>query len=195
MAIVPIYNCFHPVLRQSTHEVTEMTDEVKSLITNLWDTLYNVSNGVGLAANQIGADKSVIVIDTSLKGTVEGSGPILLINPEIIYFSDEKVVDKEGCLSIPELYEDVVRSETIQIKYYDINMMEHIEEVSDFLAVVMQHEVDHLSGKLFFDHFTPLKRALTKGKLNKIARGKFITAYDMIQADGSFTKGEPEEED
>ncbi|MEI6091212.1 MAG: peptide deformylase [bacterium] len=195
MAIVPIYNCFHPVLRKPTTKVESMTDEIKSLINNLWDTLYNVSNGVGLAANQIGADKSVIVIDTSLNGTVEGSGPILLINPEITYFSEELIVDKEGCLSIPELFEDVVRSETIQIKYYDIEMNEHLDEAEGFLAIVMQHEVDHLVGKLFFDRFTPLKRALTKGKLNKIARGKFITAYDMIQADGSFTKGEPDEED
>lgn len=195
MAIVPIYNCFHPVLRKQTNKVEAMTDEVKSLINNLWDTLYNVSNGVGLAANQIGADKSVIVIDTSLNGTIEGSGPVLLINPEIVYFSEELVVDKEGCLSIPELFEDVVRSETIRIKYYDIEMNEHLDEVDGFLAIVMQHEVDHLVGKLFFDRFTPLKRALTKGKLNKIAKGKFITAYDMIQADGSFTKGEPDEED
>jgi peptide deformylase len=195
MAIVPIYNCFHPVLRKQTNKVEAMTDEVKSLINNLWDTLYNVSNGVGLAANQIGADKSVIVIDTSLNGTIEGSGPVLLINPEIVYFSEELVMDKEGCLSIPELFEDVVRSETIRIKYYDIEMNEHLDEVDGFLAIVMQHEVDHLVGKLFFDRFTPLKRALTKGKLNKIAKGKFITAYDMIQADGSFTKGEPDEED
>lgn len=195
MSVVPIYNCFHPILRKPTKKVVSITDEIKELINNLWDTLYNVSNGVGLAANQIGADKSVIVIDTSLNGTMEGSGQILLINPEIVFFSDELVVDKEGCLSIPELFEDVIRSETIKIKYYDIEMKEHLDDVDGFLAIVMQHEVDHLIGKLFFDHFTPLKRALTKGKLNKIARGRFITAYDMIQADGTFTKGVPDEEE
>jgi len=195
MAVVPIYNCFNPILRKPTLEVESLTDEIKELINNLWDTLYHVSNGVGLAANQIGADKSVIVIDTSLNGTIEGSGPVLLINPEILHYSEELVMDKEGCLSIPELYEDVVRSETIKIKYYDIEMKEHIEVIDGYLAVVMQHEYDHLQGKLFFDLFTPLKRTLTKAKLSKIAKGRFKTAYDMIQADGTFTKGEPDEDD
>lgn len=190
MAVVPIYNCFNPILREPTIPVTIIDDEIKVIINNLWDTLYAVSNGVGLAANQIGVNKRIVVIDTSLNGTTEGSGKILLINPEIIEYSEELVIEKEGCLSVPGMYEDITRAEQVKVRFFDINLNEHIEEYDGFLSVVMQHEIDHLNGKLFYDYFTPLKRTLTKNKLYKIHKMKYIVEYDMIDPDGILIPGE-----
>jgi peptide deformylase len=193
MALVPVYNCYHPVLRQKAEKVEKIDAEVKQLVTDLFDTLYNIDNGVGLAANQIGNNKAVLVIDTSMNGKEEGSGQIVMINPEILASSKETVSIDEGCLSVPELYEPVVRSESITVKFYDMEMKEYIEEVDDFLARVILHEVDHLNGILFFDHLSPLRKTLSKSKLNKLAKGKIIPGYDMVQPDGTLTKGESDE--
>lgn len=190
MAVLPVYNCYHPVMREKTKPVEKIDNEITQLIENLFETLYNIDNGVGLAANQIGATKSVVVIDTSLNGKEEGSGKIVLINPEIIEFSEDKETMDEGCLSVPEFYESVTRSTAIKVKYFDENMDEKIEEVDGFLARVYQHEIDHLNGVVFTDKLSPLKKTLAKSKLNKIAKGKIIPPYDMIQADGTMTKGE-----
>jgi peptide deformylase len=190
MAVVPVYNCYHPVLRKPTEKVEKVDEEIKQLIQNLFDTLYNIDNGVGLAANQIGVSKSVVVIDTSMNGREEGSGKIVLINPEIIDFSEDTDTVDEGCLSVPEFYESVTRPSRIKVKYYDENMEEHIEEHDEFLARVFQHEIDHLKGTLFIERISPLKKTLGRSKLNKIAKGKILPPYDMVQADGTLTKGD-----
>ena len=192
MAVVPVYNGFHKVLRNKTNPVKEINDDIKQLVQNLFDTLYNIDNGVGLAANQIGVDKSVVVIDTSLNGTEEGE-KIIMINPEILEMSEETCQYDEGCLSVPELYEPVTRPEKIKIKYFDLDLKEHIEDVDDFLARVMLHEIDHLNGIVFFERLSGLRKTMAKSKLNKLAKGKIIPAYDMVQADGTFTEGIPED--
>lgn len=186
MAVIPIYNCFHPVLREKTNQVKEFNQEVKDLVDNMWDTLYNISSGVGLAGNQVGALDSVVVIDIN-RDEKEKPNPITLINPEIVAFSDEQDDYEEGCLSIPEYFENVTRPVGIEIKYFDVDMKEHKREFGGFLARVMQHEVDHLNGILFFDKITPLKKALSRGKLKKVEQGKIIPDYPMVLPDGTET--------
>lgn len=187
MAVIPIYNCYHPVLREKTNNVKEFDQDVKDLVNNMWDTLYNVPNGVGLAGNQVGALTSAIVIDLNRGEEDSGIEPVTMINPEIIEESEETDELQEGCLSIPEFYENVVRPANIKVKYYDLNMKEFIREVDGFLARVMLHEIDHLRGKLFTDRLTPMKRMLSKSKLNKIMKGEVAPQYPMVQADGSET--------
>lgn len=189
MAVIPIYNCFHPVLRKKTNEVREFNQQLKDLVDNMWDTLYNISNGVGLAGNQVGVLESVVIIDIK-RGEKEIPEPITFINPRIISFNDEESDYEEGCLSIPEYNENVTRPTAVEVEFYDVNMKFHKREFDDFVARVIQHEVDHLNGILFFDRITPLRRALSKSKLRKVEKGKIIPDYPMIQADGSYTLGE-----
>lgn len=189
MAVKPVYNCFHPVLKEHTAEVEEFDQSVKNIVDDLYDTMYNISNGVGLAANQIGEKRSVIVIDTSVGDENAAPQPITLINPEILFFSDEDDEYEEGCLSVPTFFEKVLRPKAIQIKYLDLDMKEHNREVEGFLARVMQHEVDHLNGKLFFERLTPLRRTLSKNKLRKIRKGELLLDYPMILPDGSYIEG------
>lgn len=186
MAVIPIYNCFHPVLRESTMDIKEFNQELKDFVDNMWDTLYNVKNGVGLAGNQVGADKSVIIIDIDRENETDFE-PVTMINPRIISLSEEQDEYQEGCLSIPDYFENVIRPAKIRVSYYDIDMHEYVEDVDGFLARVMLHEIDHLNGKLFIDRLTPLRRTLGKSKLNKIMKGKIIPDYPMVQADGSLT--------
>lgn len=188
MAVIPIYNAYHPVLREKTEEITDFNENTDKLIKSMWETLYNISNGVGLAGNQVGEKKSIVVIDVSIGDDTTKIKPVTMVNPEIIDFSDDEVDMQEGCLSIPDFYDKVVRPSEIQVKYYDENMKEHIREVGGFLARVMQHEIDHLNGVLFFDRLTPLRRTLSKSKLRKIEFGKIIPNYPMVQANGELTE-------
>lgn len=186
MSVLPIYNCFHPVLKKSTKPIAEFNQELKDLVNNLYETLYSISNGVGLAANQVGKSLSVFIVDVQNGNKDAKKEPITFINPEIISFSDEKNEYNEGCLSIPEYYENVKRPSKIELVYYDIDMKEHRREFDDFLARVIQHEVDHLDGILMFERVSSLRRTLSKSKLNKIQRGEINPTYTMIQPDGSL---------
>ncbi len=184
MAILPIYNCFHPVLKQKTEEINEFDQELKDFIDNMFQTMYN-ADGIGLAANQVGEKRSVFIVDTTPSDPDNSPGPIALINPEIISFSEETVEFQEGCLSVPKFFEDVVRAEAIEIKYFDIDMKEHVKEIDGLLARVIMHEYDHLKGTLFFERLTPIRRTLSKSKLKKIKRGDYEISYPMIMPDGS----------
>jgi len=183
MSILPIYNCFHPVLKQSTQAIEEFNQELVDLVKNMFDTLYNISNGVGLAANQVGVSKSVFIVDLRNE---DKSKPLTFINPEIISFSDDLVEYQEGCLSIPEFYENLKRPSKVEIKFYDLNIKEHKMEFDEFMSRVIQHEKDHLDGILMFERLTPLKRTLSKTKLSKIQKGEFEVNYPMIQPDGKL---------
>ncbi|MGE5480975.1 MAG: peptide deformylase [Chloroflexota bacterium] len=180
MAILPIYNCFHPILREKAQKVEQIDDRINQLVRDMYETLYNISNGVGLAANQVGDRASVIVIDTSIGDKNRQPRPITMINPVIAHFSEETAEEAEGCLSIPELFEQVERPISVQVEYVDVNGKEHKEEASDFLARVMQHEIDHLNGILFTDRLTALRKILAKNKLKKIKSGQVETDYPMI---------------
>ena len=184
MAILPIYNCFHPVLKQKAQKVTEFNDELKTFIDDMFQTMYN-ADGIGLAANQVGDKRSIFIVDMTPSDEENTRGPIALINPEIISFSDELIEFQEGCLSVPKFFEDVIRPDAIEIKYYDIDMNEHKIEVDSLLARVILHEYDHLQGTLFFERLTPIRRTLAKSKLKKIKRGDYDITYPMILPDGS----------
>lgn len=186
MTVLPIYNCYHPVLKNIASEVDQIDGKVKEFVDNMYDTLHNIDNGVGLAANQVGNKNSILIIDMSVAENETRIKPITMINPIIEAYSDETFEDNEGCLSVPEYFEKVIRPDEIQVKYWDIDQKEHTQQVGGFLARVMQHEIDHLNGILFFEKLTPLRKALAKSKLKKIKKGAVLTDYPMIQADGTF---------
>ena len=173
-------------MKQRTKEVKDFDINLKKLVDDMYDTLYYIGNGVGLSGNQIGESKSIIVIDLSADEKHKNSNPLTLINPLIEHFSEEEVEDQEGCLSIPEYYEKVKRSKDIRVKFYDIKGREKVIDIEDFLARVIQHEVDHLNGLLIFDRISPLKRALSKNKLKKIQKGETVQNYQMILPDGNI---------
>jgi peptide deformylase len=187
MAVIPIYNCFHPVLKKKTKNIENINSGINDLVTNMFDSLYNISNGVGLAANQVGEEKSLFIIDLSIGSDEPKSAPQVFINPEIIEFSDNEVEESEGCLSIPEYYEKVKRPASIKVKYYDLKEKEYVTEMNGFLARVFQHEYDHLQGMLIFERISNIRRTLSKNKLNRIRRGSVIPNYPMIQPDGTLT--------
>ncbi len=186
MAILPIYNCFHPVLKQKTDKIHNIDGNLKELVDNMYDTMRNIDTGVGLAGNQVGENKSVIVMDLSIADDVEEDRSITMINPVVDFFSEEKAEESEGCLSVPEYFERVIRPAEIEVHYLDINGKEHIEQAGGFFARLIQHEVDHLNGILFIDRITPLKRALSKSKFKKIQGGKVPVDYPMILPDGTL---------
>ncbi|MFC1523687.1 peptide deformylase [Thermodesulfobacteriota bacterium] len=164
MAVKKIITYPDPVLRQAALPVTEFDDELKQLIADMAETMY-AAPGVGLAANQVGVCRQVVVID--IAPATEESRLIVLVNPEITSHEGD-VVDEEGCLSVLELSANVKRYKKICIQAQDSDG-EPIEfETEDFLARVIQHELDHLQGKLFIDRISSLKRALYKKRLKKI---------------------------
>lgn len=176
---LPVYIYGHPVLREISKEVTPEYPELKELVANMFETMY-ASDGVGLAAPQIGRNDRIVVIDADpVKETFpecEGR-KLVLINPEIEILDGEKVSRGEGCLSLPGLNEDVKRVEHIRLKWVDENFCQHEEEISGFLARIVQHECDHLEGHLYIDHISPIRKQLIKSKLNNIITGKTRCDY------------------
>jgi len=185
MAKLPIYNSFHPILKQKTDRVEKITDDIKQLVTDMFETMYDTKRGVGLAANQVGKNLSIVVIDVREVKGLEDTAPMVLINPIIKKYSEEKEFCEEGCLSIPVLYEEVERSSEITIEYTDINGTIITREASGFLARVMQHEVDHLNGITFYDRLSAFRKSLAKNKMKRLKKGEYEVDYDMVDADGS----------
>jgi peptide deformylase len=186
MAILPIYNCFHPILKKKTEEVKEFDQNLKDLIDNMFETMYK-ADGVGLAANQVGVSKSVFLVDVAQLNDERASHPpVAMINPVVHSFSEEKNEFEEGCLSIPSLHEYVVRPKEIEISYYDLDMKENRVVADEFFARVIQHEFDHLNGTLFFEKISPFRRALVKSKLMRIRKGEVIKNYPMILPNGQL---------
>lgn len=181
--IYPIYVYGSTVLREPAIEITNEYPELSKLIKNMFDTMYD-ADGVGLAAPQIGKSIRLFTIDLSplddeypeLKDFVK-----VFINPEIYNYSEDTSSRSEGCLSLPGLNEDVVRPNTIKIKYLDENFVEHDDEFSDFTARVIQHEYDHLEGIVFADKVNPLRKTLMRNKLNAMSKGKFKARYRTKQ--------------
>ncbi|MCF8335089.1 MAG: peptide deformylase [Bacteroidales bacterium] len=179
--ILPVYIYGSPVLRKVARQIEQDEKGLDQFIQNLWDTMYH-SDGVGLAAPQLGKSIQIFVVD----GTqLENDDPALkefkmtFINPEIIdRYGDEKTYE-EGCLSIPEIREEIIRPEKILIRWYDADFNYHEEEFGGIGARIIQHEYDHLQGILFTDKVAPLKRRMLRGKLNAIAKGKFEVKYKV----------------
>jgi peptide deformylase len=140
--------------------------EVRQLAQDLADTMYDAP-GVGLAATQIGSDMRVVVTDTEWRQEGAERDLHVWVNPEILEFSSEKETFEEGCLSVPEIYEEVERPARIRLRWLDLDGNRHESEFNGFEAVALQHEFDHLDGKLFIDRLSPLKSNLIKKKLRK----------------------------
>lgn len=188
MAILPIYSCSNPVLKQKTKQIEQVTSEIKNLVKDMFDTMRNTENGVGLAANQVGKDVALIVIDLSDTEEYENKGlnELVLINPQVIDFSEETDFYQEGCLSVPGFYEDVERPITIKLKYLDLEEQENELDCTGFLARVVQHEIDHLNGILFYERLSAFKKTLNKNKIKTILAGDYSIHYEMIEGDGSL---------
>ena len=171
---LPVYLYGHPVLRRESEPIDSEYPELGKLIDDMWACMYE-SEGVGLAAPQIGRNIKLIVIDASPVGEdfPECAGrKLTLINPELEVLDGERVVRSEGCLSLPGLSENVPRVEHIRLRWLDENFEPHEEEMSGFLARIVQHEYDHLIGKLYIDHISPIRKQLIKSKLNNIITGR-----------------------
>lgn len=176
---LPIYVYGHPVLRQECEEVQQEHQGLKQLVADMYETM-EASEGVGLAAPQIGKPLRLIVIDADVLGEdfPECKGRRLtLVNPEMDILEGEKVTRSEGCLSVPGLSENVTRVEHILLNWLDEDFNEHEEEMTGFLARIVQHEMDHLDGKLYTDRLSPIRKQMIRKKLNNISEGRTSCAY------------------
>ena len=178
--ILPVDLLGHPVLREETEDITPDYPELKTLIDNMWETMYN-SDGVGLAAPQIGKSISLIVIDGS---PLADEFPeckdfkLVLINPELEVIEDEEPVSRpEGCLSIPGVNENVKRHEHVKLTWLDENFQPHEQEFRGFASRIIQHEFDHLLGEVFTDHISGIRKQMIRAKLQNIAKGKVRCGY------------------
>ena len=162
MAILPILCYPDPRLHKVAQPVAKVDERIQTLVKNMFETMYD-AQGIGLAATQVDAHERVIVIDVS----EERNEPLVLINPEITWASEEKQIGDEGCLSVPGIYDGVERSTSVKVKALDENGNSREIEGEGLLAICMQHEMDHLLGKVFVEYLSPLKRNRIKTKLVK----------------------------
>lgn len=178
--ILPIYIYGQPVLRKVTDDIGPDYPELDLLIANMWETLAQ-SEGIGLAAPQIGLPIRLSVID--LRPLSDDYPEYkdfrqVYINPHIIEVDDEHSdTSEEGCLSLPAIHEKVVRPTRIHVRWQDEQFQQHDEWVEGYLARVMQHEFDHLEGKMFIDHISALRKQLIRGKLKSLIQGHYRCAY------------------
>src|SRR5215813_3042173 len=169
MAIRPILTAPDPRLKAVSTNVDKVDDEIRKLIEDMTDSMY-AADGIGLAAVQIGVPKRVIVIDLDQK---EGKkNPRAYINPRILWASEETAVFEEGCLSVPEIWDDVERPARIKAEYLDRDGVKQTLDADGLLATCLQHEMDHLNGVLFIDHLSRLKRSMAIKKLTKAKKLK-----------------------
>ncbi|WP_113660561.1 peptide deformylase [Pedobacter nanyangensis] len=166
-----------PVLKKVCGPIEKDYPNLHELIENMWETMYNAS-GVGLAAPQIGLPIRLFVVDTG-DNDDEPRYKKVFINAQILEESGEPWGFTEGCLSIPEIREEVFRKPNIVISYFDENWQKHEESVTGFAARVIQHEYDHIEGKLFTEKINLLRKQLIKGKLDKISKGEIRADYKM----------------
>ncbi len=170
MALRTILTPPDPRLRLKSAPVASVDDKVRALMDDMLETMYDAP-GIGLAAIQIGVPERVIVIDIARRQDETASAnPMCFANPEIVWVSDECSVYEEGCLSIPEFFEEVERPVKVRVKYLDRDGRECEIEADGLLATCLQHEIDHLNGVLFIDHISRLKRERILKKFSKVAR-------------------------
>jgi peptide deformylase len=190
--ILPVVAYGSPILRKVCEDITPEYPELKKFIADMWETLYN-SNGVGLAAPQVNKAIRVFLVDTVQivedfddedKRKYPNEKPIkqIFINARKIEDVGEMWPYNEGCLSIPKVREDIQRTRRVRMRFMDENFVEHEQEFDGITARVIQHEYDHIDGKLFIDYLSQLKRRLIKKKLDDISAGKIKMDYRMIFA-------------
>jgi peptide deformylase len=178
--ILPIYIYGQPVLRKVAKDITPDYPELKTLITNMWETLAD-SEGIGLAAPQVGLDIRLVVIDLDpLSEDLPEYKDFrqVYINAHIVEYDETNTdASEEGCLSLPAIHEKVVRPTRIRVQWMDENFQAHDEWIDGYLARVMQHEFDHLDGKMFIDRISPLRKQLIKSKLKALTQGRYRCGY------------------
>ena len=179
--LLPIYIYGQPVLRKESVDITPDYPELETLIANMWETLAD-SEGIGLAAPQIGLNIRLVVIDLdplSEDLPVYKNFRHVYINAHIVEYDENSKIEtsEEGCLSLPGIHEKVSRPSRIHVRYMDENFQQHDEWIEGYLARVMQHEFDHLDAKMFIDRISPLRKQLIKGKLKAILQGRFRCNY------------------
>ncbi len=167
MAILPIIELPDPRLRLVSEPVSKIDAAIRQLMDDMLETMYDAP-GIGLAAIQVAVPKRVLVVDVAREG--EEPTPLCVANPEIVWASEEKNIYQEGCLSIPEYYEDVERPEKVRMRYLDRDGKTQEINADGLLATCLQHEIDHLNGVLFIDHLSRLKRERVQKKFVKAAR-------------------------
>lgn len=178
--ILPVTVYGDPLLRKVTQPITKEYEGLSELIQNMYETMYN-ADGVGLAAPQVGLNIRLFIVDAS--PAADDNEPHLkdfkkaFINPEIITTDGEPWEMEEGCLSLPNIRENVIRDEGVTIKYFNENWESKTETYHGFAARVILHEYDHLDGKLFIDYISPLRKRLLKSKLMAISKGKANASY------------------
>ena len=185
MALRPILVIPDAKLRQTAEPVAAVDDEVRGLVDDMFETMYKAP-GIGLAAPQVGVLRRVVVLDVARRRDEEAQpNPIAMINPVITRASAEKATCEEGCLSIPDYYEEVERPAVIAVSYLDRDGHPAALEADGILAVCIQHEIDHLNGVLFIDHISRLKRGRVLRKFTKAARRDDEAPRTGLQANGA----------
>jgi peptide deformylase len=187
MATRPILILPDARLRAVADPIEKIDDEIKALARDMLETMYDAP-GIGLAAPQVGELKRIVVMDLAKED--EPKAPLVMINPEIVKFSDETVVTEEGCLSIPELYYDVERPAEVTVRYTDLEGNTVERDADDRLAICVQHELDHLDGVLYIDYLSRLKRDRVLKKFQKAERLSKRASYRNMQTGHLALRGE-----
>lgn len=167
MAVRPIITLPDAQLRMTSESVSGVDADIRTVLDDMMATMYDAP-GIGLAAVQVGVLKRLVVLDVARKD--ESPQPLFLVNPEVVESSAERIVYEEGCLSIPDFYEDVERPERVRVRFQDRNGGDCEMEAEGLLSIAIQHEIDHLNGVLFVDHISRLKRERVLKKFTKAAR-------------------------
>lgn len=180
--VLPVTAYGHPVLRKVGKEIDKGYPDLEEFLINMWETMY-FSEGVGLAAPQVNRAIRVFIVDASPYGEQIPEARDFrqtFINPVIKErLGDDKLME-EGCLSIPQIREEVSRQESVKIQYYDADWNFHEEEFSGMIARIIQHEYDHIEGILFTDHLSSMRKTMLRSKLSNISKGKIDVDYKMI---------------
>lgn len=180
--VLPVYIYGQPVLRKVAEKINPDYPELKELIDNMFETMYK-ADGIGLAAPQVGLSIRLLVIDAS--AAADEDNPDLqdfkkaFINPEILELSGDEWAYNEGCLSLPDIREDVMRPAIVKVRYYDENFQMYEDVYDGLKARIFQHEYDHIEGKLFIDRINPIRRRMISGKLRAMTKGKVNPKYKI----------------
>ena len=178
MSVLPIYTYNQSILRKKAKPVRVVDDALIKFIEDMFDTMHK-SNGIGLAANQLGSLQRVIVVDVSEMEETRDLKPMVMLNPEIVSETGTWTME-EGCLSIPDIRDEVERADTITVRYKDLEFNDQQLDTKGLLGRVILHEIDHLNGILFIDRLSGEKQKLLRGRLNKIRNGDVDVTYPIV---------------
>ncbi len=171
--MLPILTAPHPALKEMAKPISSMDEAIRSQMDNMLETMY-ANSGIGLAGNQVNILNRVLVMDLNAGNEITERTPIFMANPEVIWMSDEPSIWDEGCLSVPQQFAEVERSRQVRVKFLNYDGKEEEQMFEDLASHCVQHEIDHLDGKLFVDHLSRLKRNMLLRKLDKYKKSHDI---------------------